>query len=214
MPKKSQDFVNIKEVRDGIIIMKDNSLRGILMTTSVNLALKSVDEQEAILMQFQNFLNTIEFPVQIVVQSRFLDMEPYLATLAENLERQTEELLRVQTREYIEYIRLFSDQVNIMKKNFFVVVPYEGAIMDASSSKSFISDMLPNKSTQPVSGGLTEEFNQKRTQLEQRMGIVESGLTRFGVRVAPLSTDQILELFHNAHNPGISEHNLELPASV
>lgn len=200
MANPSQAFVDIKEIRDGVIVLRDGGLRGVLLTSSVNISLKSADEQQAIMSQFQNFLNTLEFPIQITMQSRRLDIQPYLLTLEDRLEKQEEELLRIQTKEYIEFIRLFTDQVNIMTKNFFVVVPYEGAASDGSKKRFGLFGKKKTRAEQTA--GITEAFEQKRSQLEQRMSVVSQGLTRLGVRVENLSTEQLIELFHNVYNPG------------
>src|SRR4051812_44355900 len=121
--KAAQDFVPMKEVRDGIIVLKDGSLRTIVMSSSVNFALKSEDNQTAIIAQFQDFLNSLDFSVQIFIQSRKLNIKPYLELLQERYNSQTSELMRIQTREYIEFIRSFTESTNIMTKSFFVVVP-------------------------------------------------------------------------------------------
>ncbi len=122
--KATQEFVPIKEVRDGIILLKNGELRAVILANSVNLSLKSSDEQKATIMQFQSFLNTLDFPIQMTVQSRKLDIRPYLLLLENRMKVQTEPLLKLQTKEYIEFIRNFTESVSIMTKNFFVVVPY------------------------------------------------------------------------------------------
>ena len=122
--KATQEFVPIKEARDGILILKDGSLRAIVLANSVNLSLKSDDEQKATILQFQNFINTLDFSTQISVQSRRLDIRPYLVLLEGRMKVQSEPLLKLQTKEYIEFIRNFTDTVSIMTKSFFVVVPY------------------------------------------------------------------------------------------
>ncbi len=136
MAINSQDFVPIKEIRDGVIIMKDNSLRSVIMTSSVNFALKGADEQEAIIMQFQNFLNSINFSIQIFMQSRRLDIKPYITLLESVLKEQRNDLLKIQTREYINFIKTFTDQVNIMNKSFFVVVSYEPSMVQGKGGGS------------------------------------------------------------------------------
>src|SRR3990167_8074078 len=122
--KATQEFVPIKEIRDGIVVLKNGDLRAIVLANSVNLSLKSNDEQTATILQFQNFLNTLDFPIQISVQSRKLDIRPYLLTLEERMKVQNEQLLKIQTREYINFIKSFTDSVSIMTKSFFIVVPY------------------------------------------------------------------------------------------
>src|SRR3989338_5563224 len=131
--KATQEFIPIKEVRDGIIALKDGGLRAIVLANSINLSLKSVDEQKATIMQFQNFLNTLDFSVQISVQSRKLDIRPYLLLLEDRIKVQNEPLLKLQTREYIEFIRNFTESVSIMTKSFFVVVPYTHTILKSDS---------------------------------------------------------------------------------
>ena len=103
--KATQEFVPIKEIRDGIIVLKNGDLRAIVLANSVNLSLKSDDEQKATILQFQNFLNTLDFSIQMSVQSRKLDIRPYLLLLEERIKVQTEPLKKLQTKEYIEIIR-------------------------------------------------------------------------------------------------------------
>src|SRR3989338_7120644 len=120
----TQAFVPVREIRSGVIILKDGDYRGVLMCSSINFALKSVDEQRAVIEGFQNFLNTLDFSIQIVVNSRKMDLRPYLSLLAEKAPLQKTELLRLQLREYIEFVRSFAEQTNIMTKSFYIVVSY------------------------------------------------------------------------------------------
>src|SRR3989338_6719577 len=119
--KATQEFVPIKEVRDGVIVLKNGDLRAMVLANSVNLSLKSDEEQKATILQFQSFLNTLDFVIQISVQSRRLDIRPYLLQLEERVKVQNEPLLKLQTKEYIEFIKNFTDSVSIMTKRFFVV---------------------------------------------------------------------------------------------
>src|SRR3989338_3759605 len=137
----TQEFVSIREVRDGVVVLKDGGLRMILMTSSLNFALKSQDEQAAILAQFQNFLNSLEFSIQIFVQSRELDIRPYIALLEERHRAQTSDLMKIQVREYIDFVRAFTEEANIMSKSFFIIVPYTPPLL--SVKKSGISDLVP-----------------------------------------------------------------------
>src|SRR3989344_5278189 len=131
--KATQEFVPIKEVRDGVIVLKDGDMRAIVLANSTNLSLKSDDEQKATIFQFQSFLNTLDFSIQISVQSRRLDIRPYLFLLENREKMQNEPLLKLQTREYIEFIRKFTENVNIMTKNFFIVVPYTHTVLKSVS---------------------------------------------------------------------------------
>jgi type IV secretory pathway VirB4 component len=198
----AQQFVPIREVRDGIMVMKDGTLAMAVLVSSVNLSLKSADEQQATLMQFQNFLNTLDFPIQIVIQSRRYDIRPYILTLQNRLKEQVEPLLQVQTREYIQFIQSFTDQVNIMRKNFFVVVPYIPPILSQESGIGKLFSFL-NKKAAPGTADISD-FEEQRTQLEERVSVVEQGLTRVGLRVAQLGTEEVIELLYKTFNPGES----------
>ncbi|MCX6718882.1 MAG: hypothetical protein NTZ38_00690, partial [Candidatus Taylorbacteria bacterium] len=128
--KTTQDFVPIKEVHDGVIILKNGGMRSIILVSSLNFALKSPDEQTSIMMQFQNFLNSLDFPIQIVIQSKRLDIRPYIALLEGRYKEQATELMKIQVREYIEFVKTFVENTSIMTKSFFVVIQYDPPIMN------------------------------------------------------------------------------------
>lgn len=204
---RTQDFIPIKEIRDGIVVLQDGSLRAILLASAINIALKSEDEQQAVIMQFQGFLNSLDFPVQIAVGSRRYDIKPYLLTLEQRIGQQTEELLRLQTREYIEFIRWFTDSVNIMSKRFYVVIPYSGSTFTAQQSTGNIFKELVSTKKRTFQEE-TQRFEEQRSQLEQRVAIVKGGLSRFGVRSEQLNTQQAIEVFYNMFNPGEGHRNI------
>ena len=189
----------MSEVRDGVVVLKDGSLRAILLASSINFALKSEDEQTAFIVQFQNFLNSLDFSVQIFVQSRMLDIRPYIATLEAQFKQQLDDLMRIQIREYIEFVKSFTEAANIMTKNFFVVVPYSSNTVVSTGS---IGKMLPfgNKKVSVEESNKT--FEEQMTQLEQRISIVQQGLVRTGVRTVQLGTEEAIELLYKMFNPG------------
>lgn len=193
----TQQFVPIERIRDGIITLKNGELRAVLITSSLNLALKSEDEQQAILLQFQNLLNSLEFPIQLFAESRRLNIKPYLDILMERQENVVEDLLKIQIHEYIGFIRKFAEETNIMTKHFFIVVPY---VPPASSAGSSIGSLFGG------SGGSDKEaertFDAARIQLEQRIATILQGLSRFGVRAQKLGTEEAVELFYKLFNPG------------
>jgi len=198
--RPAQEFIPFKEVRDGIVIMKDNSFRAVLMTSSLNIALKSQEEQEAIIGQFQNFLNSLEFSIQFYIQSRRLDIRPYIAFLEEKERDQVNELMKIQTREYIDFIKNFTESTNIMSKSFFVVVPYATNISSSVQGKWGFS--AGSSSSKEKTKEWLDNFEESKTQLEQRVAIVEQGLSRFSIRVAQLGTEEVVELFYKIFNPG------------
>ncbi len=128
----TQNFVPIEEIRDGIVVLKDGGMRAILLASSINFALKSSDEQMGVVGQFQNMLNSLDFSLQIFIQSRRLDIRPYLALLEDRYKAQTADLMKIQTKEYIDFIGSFTEQVSIMTKRFFLVVPYSPNLMNES----------------------------------------------------------------------------------
>ena len=205
--KTTQDFVPIKEIRQGVIVLKDDSLRSIVMASSLNFALKSADEQQSIIMQFQNFINSLDFSIQIFIQSRKLDIRPYIALLEGRLKEQVSDLLKIQTREYIGFIKNFTENSNIMTKTFFIVVPYSPATISASS----VSGILGKKKTpQENVEKRIADFEEHRSQLEQRVGVVTQGLVRCGIRTVELGTEEIVELFYKIFNPGDTEKPIPL----
>ena len=195
----SQKFLSIESIRDSVVILKDGGLRMILMASAFNFALKSPEEQDAIIYQYQNFLNSIDFSIQFVVQSRRLNIEPYLATLREYERAQENELLKIQTTEYIEFVRGFVDLSNIVTKSFFIVVPFDTSGLASSKAASFLGSIWGGKRQQKNSEE-DEDFNQKKIQLLQRVDAIQLGLQRFGVRSVILKTDELIELFYGLYN--------------
>src|SRR3990167_6054104 len=197
--KSTQEFVPVKEVRDGIIVLKGGGMRAVLLASSLNFALKSEDEQTAFIVQLQNFLNSLDFSVQIFVQSRMLDIRPYVATLEAAYKEQLDDLMRIQIREYIEFVKSFTEAANIMTKNFFVAVPYSASI-DITQRGPLA--LLPFGKKKKGSEEANRSFEEQVTQLEQRVSIVQQGLVRTGVRTVQLGTEEAIELLYKMFNPG------------
>jgi hypothetical protein len=205
--KATQEFIPIKEVRDGIIVLKDGELRAIVLANSVNLSLKSSDEQKATILQFQNFLNTLDFSIQISVQSRRLDIRPYLLLLEDRIKVQNEPLLKLQTREYIEFIKNFTESVSIMTKSFFVVVPYTHTILKSDSG--ILGKLFSRKSKEEARAAKQVDFEEKRSQLEERVAVIQQGLGRCGINSAQLGTEEVVEVFYKVFNPGAVEGKIK-----
>ena len=193
----TQDFVSIRDIKDNVVIQKNGQMRMVLLASSINFALKSVDEQRGILLQFQNFLNTLDFDLQIYIQSRRLNIEPYLELLQSLDAKQDNDLMRIQIREYIEFIRTFTKDIDVMSKNFFVVIPYSPLKVDFSKG---ITDLLSPKNRLQGTPNETQ-FEEHRIQLEQRVGLVTAGLARVGVRTITLQKDDLVELYYHLYNP-------------
>lgn len=196
--RASQEFLTIDSIRDGVIMMKDGGFRMILMASAFNFALKAPEEQDAIIYQYQNFLNSIDFPLQIIIQSRKLNIEPYLESLKEFEKGQENELLKVQTAEYIDFVRNFVELSNVVNKSFYVVVPFTPSIAERAGANSFLKSFLSPGG--PAANTTDGNFLEYKTQLLQRVDAVQLGLQRFGVRSAVLKTEELIELFYSLYN--------------
>jgi hypothetical protein len=206
--KATQSFVPLKEIKDGYAVLKDGSLRALVMTSSQNFALKSEDEQNAILFQFQDFLNSLDFSVQIFIQSRKLDIRPYLTLLEQREKEQMNDLLKVQIQEYIAFVKNFTDTTSIMTKSFFIVVPYSPAMLNKSNPLGMLK-ISQTKTPQATQEEATR-FEETRAQLEERVSVVTQGLVRCGIRVARLGTEEIVELFYKLFNPGDTDSPIKI----
>ena len=202
----SQDFVPIQEIREGVMILKDGSMRAVVLATSINFALKSTEEQESVIYQFQNFLNSLDFSVQTYIQSRKLDIRPYLALLETRLHAQTTDLMKIQISEYIMFIKGLTEDSNIMTKSFFLVIPY---VSNQVTGKG-ITNILKRKDENEIVKNKNDEFEEIKNQIEQRISVVEQGLARCGVKVARLGSEELVELFYRIFNPGDAEKPIKM----
>lgn len=202
----AQSFVPVQEVRNGVVILKNGGYRGILLCSSTNFSLKSETEQQSIVGGFQNFLNTLDFSVQIVVHSRKMDIRPYLGLLQERMATQTTELMRLQLREYIAFIENFIAGSDIMTKTFYVVVPFAPA-ETVQITKTLTGLINKGGATGTASSDPFEEY---QVQLEQRMALVASGLGSAGIRAIPLGTEEIIELLYRSFNVGDTENPIHI----
>lgn len=202
--KPSQDLIPLDEIRDGVAILKDGTMRLVLLVSSMNFALKSEDEQNAIIFAYQEFLNALDFPVQLCVSSRKMDITPYLEQVKALREKQQNELLRLQMDEYIHFVEELVKGSNIMTKTFFVVIPFA---VGQSRKESLWSRVT--KGISGAAGGRKisdQEFEHNRAQLLQRAQQVAGGLSGMGLRVVPLNTQELLELYYSVYNPSTSRN--------
>ena len=190
----TQSFVPLKDIQNGIVTREDGVLCAVLLVSSLNFNLKSDDERKAILYQFQSMLNSLEVGVQILIQSRRLNIRPYLQYLEEVYEKQTIELLRLQTREYINFIADFTERNEIMTKQFFVIVTYSSVSSGGLSNLSFL-EKKDGASKQKA----TEEHV---TQLLQRVSFIQNNVRALGLRAVQLGTEEVTELLYKTFNPG------------
>jgi len=200
----TQDHLKITEIRESLVVTKKGELRAILMASPVNFALKSEQEQNAIVYAYQNFLNSLNFPIQILVRSKKLDLFKYLNKLKDTNKTQTNELLRVQAIDYIDFIERLIKIANIMDKQFYVVIPYLPPPKMQSPQEGIQNLQKGFKKGAPAPSGpqmTAEEFKSYKEELGQRIQVIQSGLGSVGIRSAPLNTQQIIELFYEIYNP-------------
>ncbi len=192
----TQQIIEIYQIKEGVIILKNKALRGVLMVSSINFALKSGEEQNATIFQFQNFLNSLDFSIEIVMQSKRLNITGYLEKLKELEAKEKNELLKIQIAEYQKFIRELIGGGAIMSKQFFVIVPF--SLIELPK--------LTAEETKQKTASLTEEkFQRARTQLWQRMEFAALGLRRCGLQSIPLNTTELIELFWSSYHPEEAE---------
>lgn len=206
----TQQFLEIDQIKEGTLVLKNKALRGVIMVSSLNFALKSEEEQNATLYQFQDFLNSLDFSVEIVVQSRRLNITGYLDKLKELEKAQEIELLKIQTADYRKFIGSLIGGGAIMSKTFFVVVPF--ALIE-------IPGLRPKgkgTSKEATIAFNQERFQQAKSQLWQRMDFVSLGLRRFGLQCSPLTTTELIELFWGLYHPEEAEvgYYPEIPPEI
>jgi type IV secretory pathway VirB4 component len=208
----TQQFIDVKGVKNGILILKNGGLRQILLVSGLNFDLKSEDEQNAITASYQSFLNSLNFPLQIFVHSRKVNIVAYLENLSKIAAEETNPLLRTQIAEYGEFIKSFTSQNAIMYKSFFVVVPFDAADIPGASSGGIIGNLLGrNKKTATAIEEEEVRFTHRSGQLAQRTEQVVTGLTQVGLRAVALKDDEIIELLYNLYNPeAIEKKGLDL----
>jgi len=199
--QSTQRYLDIAEIRDDTIVLNDGGVRATLMVSSLNFALKSQEEQEAIIYGYQSFLNSIDFPVQVVIQSRILNIKPYLDMLEDREKYQTNELLRIQIQQYREYVKQLVDISNIMDKSFYVIVPFHPL---ESKEETVLSRV--GKIFQPTRIIATNrrEFDERRRQLMERIQRVQVGLNALGLKSLVLNTSELIELIYATYNPELT----------
>jgi len=194
--QSTQDYVDIGEIRDHIVITPDGGLRMILLASAINFALKSEDEQNALVAQYQGFLNSLTFPIQILMQSRRLDLTTYLEKLKQKALVEKNQLIKIQIDDYIIFVRRLLTIANIMDKSFYVIIPMNPATVQQRG----LFDKLLNPTNKLNVKISPQEFVSFKQQLNERANTVISGLGSLGVRTIPLNTQQIIELLYSSYN--------------
>lgn len=206
MAKKNQlpstlNFVEIAEIRDSTLVLRDGQMRAILGVSSANFALKSGEEQQLIINSYQRILNSLEYPIQILVQSRQLNLDPYIEKLKQLEEKQENDLLRVKMQEYIEYIKQMIREVNIIKKDFYIIVGYEPISLKTSFFGLFMRIINPTK----IIRQKQEDFLRNKKILMSRADQITSLFSNLDLKIHLLNTEQLIALAYNSYNPDTLE---------
>ena len=194
----TQQYLDITEIKEDTIVMRDGTIRAILMVSSINFALKSEEEQNAIISSYVNFLNNIDFPLQIVIQSRELNIDNYLEQLKQKEKEQTNELLKIQTNEYIQYIEELVSMGKIMNKRFFICIPYNPL---SDKHKNFFASLVETFKPAILISMKEKKFYRYQFEIKRRIENVMSSLASIGLNAVQLDTQSIIELFYNSYNP-------------
>lgn len=197
----TQSYLPIAEIKEGVVVLKDGTMRAVIMTSSINFALKSEDEQNAMISSYVSFLNGLDFPIQILVQSRRLQIQPYLQKLIDIERDQRNELLRVQIADYRSFIEELVDIGKIMTKRYYVVVPYNPLSDDKKSFWSRLKEVIKPAISLRLK---QEKFKKRKEALDMRVRQVETGLRNMSLQTALLDTQSLIELYYNSYNPDIS----------
>lgn len=198
-----QEKIEIENIKDGVVVLKDKSLRAVLMTSSINFKFKSQTEQDALTFAFRGFLNSLDFPIQIVIASRKFDLTSYVSMLGIKQKEQENELLRIHLSEYIDFIKGLTELANIITESFYVVVPFAPIETKKGGTMEKVNILLGLQKTLPEEE--QKNFDTLKTQLWQRVNYVVSGLEGFGIRAVPLSSEELIELYYKMYNPEAKE---------
>lgn len=198
----TQKYLDISEITDDAVILKDGSLRGVLLVSSMNFALKSEDEQNATIAGYVSFINSLGFPIQIVIQSRKLNIDDYIEKLKVMEKEQTNELLKMQTTEYRMYVSELIELGEIMSKRFYVIVPFNPFI---AKQKKFFTRLKEALSPAALVSLKRKRFLERRKTLMQRVDLVSSSLSSMGLNAVMLTTQNLIELYYNSYNPKTAE---------
>ncbi len=199
-----QNQLDIVDIKKGAVALRDGSLRGVLAVSSINFELKAQEEQEAIIYNYQGFLNTLDFSVQILISSKKFDVDPYLNMLEKRKRKTLNNMLKKQITDYVDFISELTEISNIMSTYFYIIVPFYPIEQKKQGILEKIFSLVnPRKAIYQE----RENFETCRSQLFLRMEQVRESLINLGLDIAPLETEDLIELFYNFFNPSEFEYN-------
>lgn len=203
-PNTTQNSLLFSELRDNMVIMNDGSFRAVVACKSINFDLMSSKEREGIEYSYQNFLNSLYFPVQILIRSQRVDIGPYIERLTNIRRDQENMLLNVLTDDYIDFIDTLSQEANIMDKSFYVIIPYwpHGDINTIKrGSKSLFGTIFGGTPKQRSIVVDHAQYEKAKDEIKNHVDSVMSGLFQLGIKCVQLNTKELGELYYNFYNP-------------
>lgn len=202
MPKSTQSYLDIAEIKQDTLILKDGSLRAVILVSSINFSLKSDDEQQALISAYVTMLNVLEYPIEILIQSRKMNIDDYLGDLEEKARAQTNELLKIHTRDYLSFTRELITLGNIMSKKFYIVVPYSAS---GGERQGFLKRSMNLFMPTTVIKLKEQTFVKYKASMEKRVENILSGLSNVNLNAARLDTQALIELLYTTYNPDIAQ---------
>ena len=196
----TQRYLDIAEIREGTVVLKDGTLRAVIMVASINFALKSQEEQQATVQAYMQFLNGLDYPIQVVIQSRKMNVEAYMDALKKREAEIDNDLLKAQIRDYKSFVNELVDLGEIMQKRFYVVVPYDPVTDKKRNFWSKLSDAIMPATIVKLN---EKKFKTRRHDLMQRVSIIQGGLMSMGLKSQALDTQSLIELYYVVYNPDI-----------
>lgn len=202
---KTQTLIPLDTIKNNIVVLRSGEMRALLQISSLNFGLKAQEEQQAIVFEYQHFLNSLDFPIQILVSSRFVNIDEYMRSLQEQEQKQQNRLLQIQTREYISFIQNIVASANVISTDFYVVVPFN--VIETRTEEGGMKHRLKSIVTLGgLFGSRTMEvdnvasFTAHTGALMQRVDFVSAGLHRMGLRAKMLTTQELLVLYWSLYN--------------
>lgn len=206
VPKPStQDTLLISEIRDGVVVMRDGSLRAVIMASAINFDLMSASERDAVEYAYQSFLNSLHFPIQIVIKSQKIDLDNYISRLKQLRGDQDNDLLASLMDDYIANIQSLIEEVNIMDKQFYLVIPFYTPALASLRHTNIATGLAGVFKKQPVTTLGENDFKSFKEELAQRVQLVSGGLDQIGVRNIPLNTQELIDLYYSSYNPDVAQ---------
>lgn len=201
MAASTQRYLPIAEIKEDTVVLKNGGLRAILRVNSLNFNLKSEVEQQGIIAGYQSFVNTLIFPIQILIRSTRLNIDPYIKGLQEKAATQENPLLKDQTLDYADFMEKIVDIADIMQKSFYIIVPLDASTNTRRTLIQRFMEWLAAEDTKAKALQRNREFRSYNKILRDRITLVQSGLENIGITMRRLKTDELVQLFYSIYNP-------------